>query len=108
MASHRFQKGQGKIPGSGKPKGFKSQAVIKREQEIALANAKIQAETPLEFFAAVLKDKNMPHKERKEAAKELLPYMHPKLTSIEARGGGMGHEERLAMLMAMIEDAQNG
>jgi hypothetical protein len=33
--------------------------------------------------------------------------VHPKLTSIEARSGGTGHEERLEMLRAMLVDAKS-
>jgi hypothetical protein len=41
---------------------------------------------------------------RFEAAKELLPFMHPKLASIEARTGGMTHEDRLAEYYAMLDE----
>jgi len=43
------------------------------------------------FFSDLLKNEDAPL----DAAKELAPYGHPKLTSIEAKSGGMGHEEWL-------------
>jgi hypothetical protein len=47
------------------------------------------------FFSGLLKNEDAPLDLRFQAAKELAPYGHPKLTSIEARSGGMGHEEWL-------------
>jgi len=46
------------------------------------------------FFSQILQDPNAPYQERKDAAKELLPYYHPKLASVEARAGGQTHEDR--------------
>ena len=57
------------------------------------------------FYLELLRNKAAPLDVRKKAASQLMPYMHPKLTSIEARAGGMGHEERLEMLRAMLADA---
>jgi hypothetical protein len=38
------------------------------------------------------------------AAKELAPFMHPKLASVESRMGGMRHEDRLAQYRWLLSD----
>ena len=47
--------------------------------------------------ADILQNEANPLELRFEAASELLPYMHPKLASIEARTGGVTHEDRLGL-----------
>ena len=39
-----------------------------------------------------------------QAAKELAPYTHPKLTSIESRTGGRTHEDRLREAQRPLSD----
>jgi hypothetical protein len=41
---------------------------------------------------------------RFQAAKELAPYTHPKLASIESRPGGNAHEDRLAEAHRLLSD----
>jgi hypothetical protein len=67
----------------------------------------INGKDPITFFSQILQDPNAPYQERKDAARELLPYYHPKLASIEARTGGKTHEQRLAELEAMERDSEH-
>jgi hypothetical protein len=64
----------------------------------------ISGKDPITFFSQILQDPNAPYQERKDAAKELLPYYHPKLASIEVRSGGATHEQRLQELHKLLED----
>jgi hypothetical protein len=66
----------------------------------------LSGKDPVSFFAAILETETAPLDLLFQGAKELAPYMHPKLTAVEARTGGMGHEDRLAMLQAMMADAE--
>ena len=70
------------------------------ERQGLLATIRASGNDPISFFSDLLQNETAPLELRFEAAKELAPYVHPKLTSIEASAGGMGHEERLAMLTA--------
>jgi len=56
------------------------------------------------FFSQILQDQNAPYQERKDAAKELLPYFHPRLAAIEARTAGQSHEDRLEELRRLCAD----
>jgi hypothetical protein len=67
----------------------------------------ISGKDPITFFSQILQDPNAPYQERKDAAKELLPYYHPKLASVEARAGGQTHEDRLEMLRRLAEDDED-
>jgi hypothetical protein len=88
----------------GRRKGSKNKRTVEREKAIATVRA--SGVDPITFFGDLLKNENVPLDLRFQAAKELAPYVHPKLTSIEARAGGMGHEERLEKLRAMLADAK--
>ena len=52
-------------------------------------------------FLSILRNESAPFEEVKAAAKEALPYTSPKLASIEARGGGQTHEDRLEELQRL-------
>lgn len=41
--------------------------------------------TPLEFMLSVLRDEGAAQAERFEAAKHAAPYIHPRLSSVEAK-----------------------
>jgi hypothetical protein len=88
----------------GRKKGTPNKRTVERRQ--LLANIKASGNDPISFFSDLLQNDAAPLDLRFQAAKELAPYVHPKLTSIEARAGGMGHEERLEMLRAMLADAK--
>jgi hypothetical protein len=69
-----------------------------------LAELKVDGKDPVSFFASILKNEDAPLDLRFAAAKELAPYAHPKLSSIEARTGGKSHEDRLEELQSMLSD----
>lgn len=83
----------GARPGAGRPKG----AANKRTREIADA-AFEGGLTPLEYMLGVLRDEARSDQERFEAAKNAAPYMHPRLTSIEADVSTESYEDRLRRL----------
>ena len=88
----------------GRVKGSTNKVTIaERARTDAL---KVVGKDPMSFFLSILLNEEAPHQARKEAASELLPYMHPKLSSIEARVGGASHEERLDRLLGMMEDTR--
>jgi hypothetical protein len=60
----------------------------------------------LTFFFDILRNEQNPVELRKEAARELLPYCHPRLASIEARGSVQSHEDRLAKLQRLLATAE--
>jgi hypothetical protein len=55
---------------------------------LALKESKASGKDPVTFFAEILRNEGAPLDIRFQAAKELAPYVHPKLASIEARTGG--------------------
>jgi hypothetical protein len=77
------------------------------ERQAAIAAIKASGTSPMAFFAELLGNEQAPIELRFQAAKELAPYVHPKLASIESRSGGMTHEDRLEMLRKMVEDSDD-
>lgn len=73
----------GKRPGAGRKPG----SVTTKTREIAEA-AIGEGVTPLEFMLRHMRDESAPIAERLDMAKAAAPYIHPKLSSIEARIGG--------------------
>ena len=55
------------------------------ERQAVLAAIKASGKDPISFFADLLRNEQAPLELRFQAAKELAPYTHPKLTSIESR-----------------------
>jgi hypothetical protein len=74
------------------------------ERQAALTAIKASGKSPMAFFADLLGNEQAPLELRFQAAKELAPYVHPKLASIESRTGGMTHEDRLEMLRKLAAD----
>ena len=72
---------------------------------LALKEHKASGKDPVTFFAEILRNEGAPLDIRFQAAKELAPYVHPKLASIEARTGGMTHEDRLVAAQKLLEEA---
>jgi hypothetical protein len=70
----------------------------------ALEQMKVDRTDPMAFFISVMRNPDAPYEEVKAAARELFPYTHPKLASIEARSGGQTHEDRLEQLHKLLED----
>jgi hypothetical protein len=85
----------------GRKKGTPNKRTVERNRQ--LADLKFSGQDPITFFTAIMRDEEAPYEERKYAAAELLPYYHPKLSSIEARTGGASHEDRLQRLLSMME-----
>ena len=99
---NRAMAGPGRPKTGGRQKGTRNkvnQLATKRLEEMA-----INGKDPITFFSQILQDPNAPYQERKDAAKELLPYYHPKLASVEARTGGKTHEDRLEELKKLLSD----
>jgi hypothetical protein len=69
----------------------------RRTREIADA-AVAQGLTPLEYMLAVLRDPNAATERRDEMAKAAAPYIHPRLSNVEAKIDLTGHEAALAEL----------
>jgi hypothetical protein len=87
----------------GRQKGTPNKKTAERAKIIAAITA--SGKDPITFFADLLRNESAPLDLRFAAAKELAPYVHPKLASIEARVGGTTHEERLERLRRMLDDA---
>src|SRR4051812_40293064 len=102
MAGKGKPKGSPKTPGSGRKKGSLNK--VTRAHRSALEQMKVDRTDPMSFFISIMRNPDAPFEEVKAAARELFPYSHPKLASIEARGGGKTHEQRLAELQRMEEE----
>ena len=87
----------------GRTKGTPNKKTAERAKLIA--ELKVSGKNPITFFADILRNEAAPLDLRFAAAKELAPYMHPKLASVEARTGGMTHEDRLQMLLKMRDES---
>jgi hypothetical protein len=84
----------GSRPGAGRPTG----AANKRTRDIANA-AVAEGLTPLEYMLNILRDAERSDAERFEAAKQAAPYIHPRLSSVEADvKAELSYEERLKRL----------
>ena len=69
-----------------------------------MADLHFSGKDPVTFFAEILRNERAPLDLRFAAAKELAPFMHPKLASIEARTGGKTHEDRLEEMKRMAAE----
>ena len=74
------------------------------ERAKVLAAIKASGKDPVSFFADLLRNEAAPLDLRFQAAKELAPYVHPKLNSIESRIGGLMHEDRLEQYRKLLSD----
>jgi hypothetical protein len=86
----------------GRKAGTPNKRTVERQR--ALDAIKASGKDPMSFFADLLRNETAPLELRFQAAKELAPFVHPKLASIEARTGGHTHEDRLAQLQKLLED----
>lgn len=77
-----FQPGQSGNP-AGKPKGAQAKATIARESAI-----KASGLTPLDYMLSRLRDETATDEDRKWAAQNAAPYVHPKLAQIQANVEG--------------------
>src|SRR5262245_30348734 len=80
-------------------KGTPNMRTVERQR--AIEAIKASGKDPVSFFADLLRNESAPLELRFQAAKELAPFVHPKLSSIEARTGGATHEDRLEQLQKL-------
>jgi hypothetical protein len=74
--------------------GRKAGSATRKTQEIVAA-AMAEGLTPLEYMLAVLRDPAVAPERRDDMAKACAPYIHPRLSSIEAQVAVTGHEAAL-------------
>jgi hypothetical protein len=75
----------GKRPKAGRPKGAVSKLHDKARKEAAKGGI-----TPLDFMLSILRDEDNTTEDRFEAAKAAAPYMHAKLSTIDATNKNEG------------------
>lgn len=77
----------------GRKAGVPNKATSERAK---LLNEKLDGTDPLLFWAGLLKDPEAPIELRLVAARELAPFLHPKLSSTEANiNATVNHEDTL-------------
>jgi hypothetical protein len=86
----------------GRQKGTPNKRTVERQSAIQAIRA--SGKSPMAFFADLLANEQAPLDLRFQAARELAPYVHPRLASIEGRKAEKSHEERLAELHALLSD----
>jgi hypothetical protein len=78
------QRGRPFRPGaSGNPRGRPRGSLNKRTQTL-LEAAEAGGEMPLDFLLRLMRDPRVPIARRLEAAKASAPFLHPKLSAVEA------------------------
>jgi hypothetical protein len=77
----------------GRQKGVLNKRV--RDFHAAVSEAGV---TPLEYMLAVLRDKTVDPERRDRMAAAAAPYIHPRLSNVEAKIDVTGHEAALAEL----------
>lgn len=80
----------GARPNAGRKKGSPNKATS--EQRAAIEASGL---TPLEYMLSILRDETKPVTDRFEAAKAAAPFVHPRLSSIEADVTLSGQEAAL-------------
>lgn len=73
----------GRRPGAGRKPG----STTAKTREIA-DKAAAEGITPLEYMLKLMRDEEKPEAVRLDAAKSAAPYIHPRLSSIEANVEG--------------------
>jgi len=70
----------GKRPGAGRPPG-----ALNKASKAAREMAEATGITPLEFMLQVMRDEEAPRTERLDMAKAAAPYVHARLSAVEAK-----------------------
>ena len=70
----------GKRSGAGRPKGSPNKATAQKRAQIEASGL-----TPLDFMLGILRDETQPAVDRFEAAKAAAPYVHARLSAVEAK-----------------------
>ena len=84
----------GARPGAGRKKNGSN-----RVTEEAIAKAEAGGEMPLDFLLRIMRDGGADEAKRIDCAKAAAQYVHPKLTSVEAKvDASLSYEERLRRL----------
>jgi hypothetical protein len=83
----------GRRAGAGRRPGGMTQRTQQLVEEV-----RAQGISPLEYMLAVLRDETVDPERRDEMAKAAAPYIHPRLSSVEAKVAVTGHEAALAEL----------
>lgn len=91
----------GARPGAGRKPG----SITRKTREIAEAALK-DGMTPLEFMLNRMRDETAPMADRQDMAKSAAPFIHPKLSSIEASIDAT-FEERVSEVRRSIVDPRN-
>jgi len=74
--------------GSGRKPGQRNAKTVEQVERIEASGL-----TPLDYMLSVLRDKTQEQAIRLDAAKAAAPYVHARLTTIEARVDGDLHHE---------------
>lgn len=78
------------------------------KMRIAVAERALQSGlTPLDYMLGILRDETKDEKDRFAAAKEAAPYLHPRLSSVEANVKVSEHEEAVKSLHAVINSDEH-
>lgn len=92
----------GARPGAGRPKGARD----KLEREAAEAAA-LEGIMPREFLLNIMRDSEETLAVRMQAAKDVAPYYHAKLASVEHSGPGGGPIEGVHEVRRVIVDPRD-
>lgn len=64
---------------AGRPKGSKNKRTLELQEAVAASG-----ETPLDYMLRVMRDPTVDHERRDRNAAQAAPYVHPKLSQIDA------------------------
>jgi hypothetical protein len=81
----------GRREGAGRKPGSKT-----KKTQLLAAAAREAGISPLEYMLAVLRDKTVDPERRDRMAAAAAPYIHPRLSNVEAKIDVTGHEAALA------------
>jgi hypothetical protein len=77
--------------GKGRPKGAKNKKTAELQAAVAASG-----ETPLDYMTRVYRDKTIDNSRRDDMARAAAPYVHARLTAIDAKVDVGGIADRLA------------
>lgn len=86
----------------GREKGTPNKATSTREAKIAASGL-----TPLEFMLSILRDDEKALDDRKWAAQNAAPFVHPRLTSIKHSGDEDGAPITFQQIVRKIVDSDH-
>ncbi len=86
----------------GRPKGSPNKASVERQKAVAASGI-----TPLEYMLAMLRDELATAEDRKWAAAQAAPYVHPRLAQVD-QSVTHGVSDELADLLNAIDSKTRG